>query len=94
MAKRGAPVGNTNNSKGKEWTDAIRYALANYENSDISRGKALKAIALKVVEKALEGDDGAIDEIANRLDGKPAQALTGPDGGPILHKVQRVIVRD
>jgi hypothetical protein len=79
MASRGGQIGNTNGSKGKPWADAIRYALLNYESKElkIKRGQALKAIARKVVEAALSGDDDAIDEIANRMDGKPVQAIEG-----------------
>ena len=35
--------------------------------------KALRAIAQGLIEKATEGDVAAIKEIADRLDGKPAQ---------------------
>jgi hypothetical protein len=36
----------------------------------------LRAIAQKLFEKALDGDLSAIRETADRLDGKPAQALS------------------
>jgi hypothetical protein len=43
--------------------------------------KTLREIARGVVEKAIEGDMACIQEIANRMDGKPHQstdvALTG-----------------
>jgi hypothetical protein len=44
---------------------------------------------------ALEGDFDAIEEIANRLDGKPPQAIVGDeDGDPIrIARIERVIVR-
>lgn len=81
-----APEGNNNAGKGKEWKEALRYAVLNYEAPQIERGKALKLIAKKVVEKALEGDKDAIQEIGNRLDGKPVQAVegTGNDGEFII----------
>jgi hypothetical protein len=66
-----APIGNKNKNKGSDWVDSLRYALANYETADIKRGHALKAIARKVVEKALDGDKDSILELGNRLDGKP-----------------------
>ena len=89
-----APKGNQNAAKGKEWSEAIRYALKNYEKDKIKRGMALKAIAQKVVEKALDGDKDCWQEIGNRLDGKPAQAITGPDGGPVeIKKVEWVVKR-
>jgi hypothetical protein len=39
----------------------------------------LRAIARKLLERALEGDLQAIREIADRLDGKPAQAIEHGD---------------
>jgi len=66
-----APIGNKNKNKGSDWVDSLRYALANYETASIQRGQALKAIARKVVDKALEGDKDSIMELGNRLDGKP-----------------------
>ena len=85
--KRGAPVGNVNGMKKGEWEDAIHYALANYEAGGIQRGKALKCIAKKLVEKALDGDKDAIAEIGNRLDGKPKQAIEGTGNGLFIVQI-------
>lgn len=90
-----APRGNQNAAKGKEWADALRLALKTYEDKDkkIKRGHALRKIADGVVKNALEGDKDSWQEIGNRLDGKPAQALVGPDGGPLMvERIERVIV--
>lgn len=72
-----APAGNRNAAKGKEWFDALRKEC-------VQRGSLAK-IAKVVVEKAEAGEQWAIAEVANRFDGKPAQALEigGPDGGPV-----------
>lgn len=80
-----APQGNQNARKAKDWEGALRRALAQYESAEanISKGQALSKIAEQVVLKALAGNVDAINEIANRLDGKPAQAITGEGGGPI-----------
>jgi hypothetical protein len=43
----------------------------------------LRAIARKLFEKAMDGDLQAIREIADRLDGKPAQAIERDDTRPI-----------
>lgn len=90
-----APKGNKNATKGKRWQDALVKALAQYEDkkSNILRGHALAKVAEMVVLKALAGDKDAIQEIGNRLDGKPAQALehSGPDGEPI-HVFERRFV--
>ena len=62
-----APTGNSNARKGKAWLDALR--------KECVQRNALDEIAKLVVAKALEGDQWAITEIANRMDGKPAQSL-------------------
>ena len=67
-----AALGSKNRAKGTQWQDALQYALATYEVTGVvERGHALKAIARKVVEKALDGDKDSILELGNRLDGKP-----------------------
>lgn len=73
---RGAPKGNNNAAKGKRWTHAIEWALDKYEKKGVvAQGEALRAIATKMIEEALEGDKAAREEIGNRLDGRPAQSL-------------------
>ena len=73
----GAPKGNSNAARGKEWRDAIRKVLKQYENKEagIERGMALRKIAERVVEQALIGNKDAWNEIGNRLDGKPSQSI-------------------
>lgn len=73
----GAPIGNTNASKSKPFWHAIDRAIAQED------GKRLRKAADKLLDAAAAGEDWAIKELADRLDGKPAQAVTGPDGGPI-----------
>lgn len=68
--RRGAQPGNKNSAKGKEWTAALKHALKRYENNSIKRNGALRALAWKVVEDALEGKEYAVREITERLDGK------------------------
>jgi len=72
-----APTGNRNAKKGKEWFDALRKECVQKD--------ALRKVAAVVVEKAIAGEQWAIAEVANRFDGKPAQALevSGTDGGPV-----------
>ena len=71
----GAPLGNTNASRGREWADALRKARMQYEDlpNDIKRGTATYKIGIKVVEMALAGNMDAIREVGNRSDGKPVQ---------------------
>jgi hypothetical protein len=40
-------------------------------------GNKLRAVADALVEKAMTGDIAAIKEVADRLDGKPVQAIEG-----------------
>ena len=66
----GRPIG----SKNRElpFNSALRLAL----RGDPLR---LRRIAEKLAEKAEEGDLGAIRELADRLDGKPAQVVDRRD---------------
>lgn len=77
--------GNPNGARRpKRWQDALDRALEQYEKGEVKAGQALRAIADKVVSLALEGNKDAYQEIANRLDGKPEQVITGPDGDSIF----------
>lgn len=77
----GAPLGNQNASK--QWKKSLEKALARLGGSDVESGLAI--IADKVVNSAAAGDKDAWKDIADRLDGKPAQsvALTGEGGGAL-----------
>lgn len=48
-------------------------------------GSALVTLAGQLILDAVDGDKEAIRQIADRLDGRPAQAVevTGEDGGPL-----------
>lgn len=83
MAPRGNP-NPTGSKPDKLMRDALILAL-NREAKD-ANGKATKKlnlIAARLVENAIGGETQAIREIFDRVDGKPAQAITGPNGGPI-----------
>jgi hypothetical protein len=75
MAIRGAPKGNKNAVKAKEWERALKAELHHFEDKDrkVERGTALGHIARKCIKQALDGDKDARQEIANRLDGKPRE---------------------
>lgn len=47
-------------------------------------GTKLREVADALVTKAIQGDVQAIREVADRLDGKVPQAISGEDGGPIV----------
>ncbi len=81
MAARKNPGGGK--GQDKVWSDAIRIAVNEaYEDGD---RKKLRALAEKLVAKALDGDMAAIREIGDRLDGKPAQysEIAGKGGAPL-----------
>ena len=66
----GRPIGSVNREK--PFNDALRIAL----RGDPHR---LRRIADKLATLAEEGELGAIREVADRLDGKPAQAIDRRD---------------
>ncbi len=84
------PLGSQN--KDKPFRDALRMELAALGEDD---PKALRGIARNLITIAA-GADGlpAIKEIADRLDGKPAQAIeNGEDGAfEVLQRIETVIV--
>jgi hypothetical protein len=63
---RGAPKNNKNAAKAKLWEGAVRHELA----KDRAR---LYRIAQKVLEAAEVGEQWAVTEIRNTLDGKPRE---------------------
>lgn len=72
-----AAKGNQYAAKDRRYTAMLQRVLAEPSPS----GDRLRNIALKVVEAAEEGQPWAVQEIGNRLDGKPVQ--------PMEHKVER-----
>lgn len=70
----GAPVGNKNAKRAAKWRDALERALSAKDLE--GEGSTLFKIATRVIDAALAGDPAAIQEIANRLDGKPSQSVT------------------
>jgi hypothetical protein len=77
MSVGGAPKGNKNAAKGKRWLESLDKALKQYtdKTKKIEAGQALDRIARMVVKEALGGAYWAIEEIGNRLDGKPSQSI-------------------
>lgn len=58
----------------RPWRDALNRVIAQDED-----GKKLRAAAEWLLSAAASGDIGAIRELADRLDGKPHQTLSGPE---------------
>jgi hypothetical protein len=94
----GAPVGNQNAAKAKQWMAALERALERRGDPSINpdepiartpKMKALDDLAekfLNAVEMPSNGIQG-FRELADRLDGKVAQAITGADGGDLTVKL-------
>ena len=79
----------------KEWRAAISMAVHELRASDgdgkAQKTKALRLLARKLVDRAMEGDVTAMKEIGDRLDGRPAQAV-GVEVGVAITKIERTIV--
>ncbi len=89
----GAPVGNQNAAKANIWTSAIQRALA--KRSKLDALEAIDGLAEKLLQQCDKGEVGALRELGDRLQGKPAQALTigGDADAPLEHKMEVVLVR-
>lgn len=68
---------------------AIKEAVEGKEHTK------LRAVADALVEKAMSGDVTAIKEVADRLDGKVPQGISGDEENPLtmVHRIERHIVR-
>lgn len=77
-----APDGNTNRATQYRIKRTLEKLIdqASSKQEGLTR---LEAACKAQLEKAEEGDTQAFKEIADRLDGKPTQAISGPEGGPI-----------
>jgi hypothetical protein len=79
----------------KPFRDALRLELAAVGEDH----KAMRTIARNLIDKAMDPENfvclSAIREIADRMDGKPAQAIIGDEENPVnvLHRIERVIVK-
>lgn len=81
----GAPVGNTNGAKkNRLLTDALKRELT-------QNPEEVRAIALKLIERAKEGDAWAQALIYERCDGKVPQALIGGDDDEPPVKLKGVV---
>jgi len=86
----GAPLGNQNAVKAKRWQQAIDRALGKRSKGDaIAALDNLAEQFLEAVEEAAQGTEkrgpsfAGFDHLRDTLDGRPAQAIVGADGGPI-----------
>jgi hypothetical protein len=81
--------------KAKPFLDALRLEAKAAENGEPCEAKAgsLRWNARKLLEA---GEVATIKEVADRFDGKVAQAIVGDDDEDpinIVHRIERVVVR-
>lgn len=78
--------GNLGGRKDKPFRDALRMAIADADGDF----KVLRKVAEALVANAMGGDNVAIKEIADRLDGKVPQAVIGGGEGsePVALRVR------
>lgn len=76
--------GNTASGKPRLWQAALRRAIA---QSEVDR---VRAAAEQLLDQAAAGEQWAIKELADRLDGKAVQAIEGADGESLFGKIQIV----
>jgi hypothetical protein len=66
----------TNKGKDKDFAEAVRVAVNRTHDGDKEGRKKLFVLADKLVDFAMAGEGWAMQQIADRLDGKPAQEST------------------
>ena len=84
MAERGGQPGNTNATKNRPITDALRRALLAED------GKKLRQLTDAIINRSIESSDAAAREILERIEGKVPQQLDhgNADGQPFVLKVE------
>lgn len=75
-------AGESGNPEGLKKKTAIRDCFLRLNAQ--SDGNMVREICEKVVELAKEGEQWAVQELFNRIDGKPPQAVTGDEDSPIM----------
>lgn len=79
--KGGAPQNNKNAARAKLFQDSLRKIIVQEESLPEKKRRLHKA-ADQLLNQAAKGEEWAIKELANRLDGKAVQGveLAGPEG--------------
>ena len=90
----GAPLGNTNATKGRRWQQAVDRALKRRCRAEgIEELDRLADVYLDTIEEMTAGTEkrppsiAGLADLADRLDGKATQAITGEDGGPLTIEI-------
>lgn len=99
----GAPEGNQNAAKAKQWSAAIERALDRLGDPTINpdvpherspRMKAYDRLADSFILKVAESDLGFFKEFGDRMEGKSAQSMTlaGDPEKPLIQRIERTII--
>lgn len=87
-------------SKSRPFRDALMMEFASADDPVDVKAGSIRAVARALIMRALNpldsGAISAIKEIADRIDGKVPQGITGDDEGDaikMIHRIERVIVR-
>lgn len=87
MATSGGQPGNQNAKKSRAFEQALVRAIKQRDLKD-GEGETLRKVAEALLDKAIAADLTAIKETRDTLDGKPAQAITGPDGEQLVVRIE------
>lgn len=93
---KGVKRGYSPNPGGRPKTKLFRLALiklleaaANEKFVIDENTNKLDCVAMRLIRNASDGDTKAIREIADRVDGKVAQEISGVDGGALVVNIKR-----
>jgi hypothetical protein len=88
MSQVGAPKGNQNAAKSRLFYDAMRKKL-------VQEPHRLNSVVEVLITAAEEGEQWAVKELIDRIDGKAIQAntLENADGSPLLAGIQVTFVK-
>ena len=78
-------AGKSGNPEGLKKTTFIRDCFVRLNAQ--SDGNMVRQVCEKVVQLAKEGEPWAVQELFNRLDGKPPQAITGDGDASLVVQV-------
>ena len=78
-------AGKSGNPEGLKKTTFVRDCFLRLNAQ--SDGNMVRLVCEKVVELAKEGEPWAVQELFNRLDGKPPQAITGDGDASLVVQV-------
>lgn len=81
MTTVGGQPGNTNGQGKNKMRRGMLRALARQSGTV---GKGFDEVCDAVAKKAKSGERWAVEFLRDTVDGKPVQAISGPDGGPVV----------